>query len=311
MSIVSVERSRSIDEQGVKAATFQAIDSAGFRCNKEVDLAVIKPNLCYYWDSTTGETTDPRVVSAIIDYIRERVNGNAKISIVESDASAMRADHAFLMLGYRKLAKQKGVKLENISEGETIDKELVVRNRRIAISLSRTLYEADLVINAPKLKVGPYASGQSPHITCALKNFFGLISTQRKVTYHSFLSETIVAVNKVIKPDVVVTDGIVAKGRYPVRLGAILCGTNNLSVDVIASRILGYDPRSVDHIKLASDEGIGLIEGITLKGEDLDSLQILLPKVNRTFLSLSWKFQLFGVGLYCKTTGDTMPPILG
>ena len=41
------------------------------------------------------------------------------IAIVESDASAMRCKYAFSMLGYEKLAKEKNVRLVNLSEDES------------------------------------------------------------------------------------------------------------------------------------------------------------------------------------------------
>ena len=56
----------------------------------DYDRILIKPNLCYYWDYSTGQTTDPRVVSAIIDVIRERVGNDVDICVAESDASAMK-----------------------------------------------------------------------------------------------------------------------------------------------------------------------------------------------------------------------------
>ena len=42
--------------------------------NHDIETVVIKPNLSYYWDYTTGETTDPRVVSSIIDHIRKKTD---------------------------------------------------------------------------------------------------------------------------------------------------------------------------------------------------------------------------------------------
>ncbi|GAH40980.1 unnamed protein product [marine sediment metagenome] len=62
----------------------------------------------YYWDASTGETTDPRIVSSIIDSLRNRFGDNVDICVVESDASAMRTKYAFKVLGYDKLCEEKG-----------------------------------------------------------------------------------------------------------------------------------------------------------------------------------------------------------
>lgn len=309
-SRVVIERVRSFDEHGIKDASFHAIDSTGFQCNQEINLVLIKPNLCYYWDYTTGETTDPRVVSAVIDYLRERINPQVDIKIIESDASAMRADNAFLILGYRRLAEQKKVELLNLSKEETIEKEAVINRRKIKLAFAKTLFEADLLVNVPKLKVGPFADGHGPHITCALKNFFGLISTPRKFVYHGNLSEVIVAVNKIVKPNLVVVDGVIAKGKRPKKLGIILGGTDNFSVDVLASKIMGYKPTSVKHVKLAGDEGLGQIPSLVLGSNDLSYLKSQFPRLNRRIFNLTWKTELFAVHAYAKLIGDVIPPVL-
>jgi uncharacterized protein (DUF362 family) len=82
-------RIQRFDEENIKHAVYQAVELIEFKPNP-VKSVLIKPNLCYYWDYSTGETTDPRVVSALIDYVREN-NANAEIKVVESDALAMRS----------------------------------------------------------------------------------------------------------------------------------------------------------------------------------------------------------------------------
>ena len=37
-----------------------------------VNNVVIKPNLCYYWNASTGETTDGRVVCSVIKYLAKK-----------------------------------------------------------------------------------------------------------------------------------------------------------------------------------------------------------------------------------------------
>ncbi|MCZ2809631.1 MAG: hypothetical protein O2V44_09780, partial [Candidatus Bathyarchaeota archaeon] len=51
-------------------AVTRALELIDFDVKKEVKKIAIKPNLCYYWKSTTGETTDPHLVEAIIDILR-------------------------------------------------------------------------------------------------------------------------------------------------------------------------------------------------------------------------------------------------
>jgi uncharacterized protein (DUF362 family) len=306
--IVSLTRTQHFDEKSIKRAVYQAIEMSGFEVNSP-KLVLIKPNLCYYWDYSTGETTDPKVVSSIIDYIRER-GGNAKIKIVESDASAMRTKHVFKMLGYEALAKEKSVELLNLSDDKIKKKEINVGKYKFILPLPQSIFDCDLFINVPKLKVGPYASGQALHLTCALKNMFGCIQDRKKVKFHPNINEVIVAVNKIIQPCLVVVDGIVALGKHPVKLGLIIAGTNNLAVDFIVAKVMGCNPWKVKHIRLAAEEGLGSLENLKIVGERIEIVRKFFPTRNRFKFKVTWTMQLWLLQLYAKLSGDVIPPIL-
>lgn len=309
-NVVSLVCVQGFDEESIKDAVYRAIDMAGFKPTEETRSVVIKPNLRWYWDYSTGETTDPRVVSAIIGYVRERWNEGAEIKIAESDASAMRTKHAFKILGYEKLAEQKSVELVNLSMGDVIKKKIVVKGHKYVLSLPRILFDSDIFINVPKLKVGPYASGQCLHMTCALKNLFGCISEPKKIKFHQHLEEVIVGVNKLIKPDLTVVDSVIALGKRPVRFGLIIAGRNNLAVESVAARVMGYNPSRIPIICLAYQEGIGDFKEARLVGESINEIEKRFPKRNRLFFKLSWKAQFLLLRLYTKVSGDVLPTVL-
>ena len=54
--------------QTLKDSVSHAIVGTGFRLVSSVKTAVIKPNLCYYWNSSTGNTTDPKLVAEVAEY---------------------------------------------------------------------------------------------------------------------------------------------------------------------------------------------------------------------------------------------------
>jgi len=309
-NIVSLACVRSFNEESIKDAVYRAIDMTGFKPTEENRSVMIKPNLRWYWDYSTGETTDPRVVSAIIDYARERWDENAEIKIVESDASAMRTKHAFKILGYEKLARQKSVKLVNLSAGDVTEREIVVKGHKYVLPLPRILFDSDVFINAPKLKVGPYAGGRCLHMTCALKNLFGCVSKPKKVRFHPYLEEVIVGVNKIIKPHLTVVDGVIALGKHPVRFGLIIAGRNNLAVESVAATVMGYNPSRIPIIPLAYQEGVGDFKHVKLVGENMDEIEKRFPKRSRLFFKLSWKAQFLLLHLYTKVSGDVVPTVL-
>ena len=60
VAITSV-KNQQFSSSDIDNAVERAIDDLNYDFTS-VDRVVIKPNLCYYWDSSTGETTDGRVV---------------------------------------------------------------------------------------------------------------------------------------------------------------------------------------------------------------------------------------------------------
>jgi uncharacterized protein (DUF362 family) len=271
----------------------------------DVQNVAIKPNLCYYWKASTGYTTDPRIVSGIIDEIRERFGNDLDIKIVESDATGMRVKHAFTMLDYAKLSAEKEVELFNLSKDESEKIEVKVGKTELSFNLSKTLLETDLLINVPKMKVM-----RETHITGALKNLFGCISNARKIKYHSILNETIVGVNKVLKPEINIMDGLCALSKYPVKIDALIGSDSPYSMDYVAATIMGYDPNTIKFMQLAKENGLGDPKNIEVKGESINSFKSVFPHVNNFLYKNSFKTLLKFLKLYTYLVGDVVPPIL-
>ena len=276
MSLVSIVK---FDKQNVslQEGIEKSLKLIDFRFNPKVQKIAIKPNLCYYWDYSTGETTDPIFVSALIDVLRKRISPSVEISVVESDASAMKCKYAFRMLGYEKMTKKKGCKLVNLTNDQAEKVKANVGNKTHLFSLPKTIANADLFINVPKIK---YMVGCK--LTCALKNIYGCNPYPQKYRYHKRLDETIVSLNKVIKIDLCIIDGIIVKGITTLKLGLIMTSTDPVAIDAAASEITGIDPHSVKYIKLASKEGIGNIN-FTPKGEPIGHFKKLYPRKNMRY----------------------------
>jgi uncharacterized protein (DUF362 family) len=262
--------------------------------------------LCYYWDAFTGYTTDPRLVAATIDVLREKYGlENADIKIVEADATAMRTSHAFRMLGYEKLAEEKEVELFNLSLDKIIEMKVTVNGREISFPIPESLLKADLFINMPKMKIMSATT-----ITCAFKNLFGCIASPRKIIYHPILSEAIVGVNKILHPHLTIVDGIVALGQHPVNLNLIVAGFNSFAVDWVVSEIMGYNPSRISYLKLAQAAGVGTPNDIKVVGEKIEQFRNQFPHVNAFLLKRQNNLQLKLLRLYSRTVGDVIPPIL-
>ena len=240
---MSVVDAKSTSEEDINSAVYEAIEKAQFRPRDSAKTVVLKVNLRYYWDFSTGETTDPRVGSAIIDYFREIYDQKAKIIIAEADASAMRTKYAFRMLGYEDLAREKSVELMNLCDCKKVDLEVTVNGKKFDLPVAEPMLDADVLLNVPKLR-----THRLTEISCSLKNLFGAIAVPRKIVYHPNLDEAIVAINKLLKPHLTVIDGIIALGKQPVKMNLVLASKDQLAIDYIAAKIMGYDPNRIRHL---------------------------------------------------------------
>jgi uncharacterized protein (DUF362 family) len=68
LSLVSLVKISKDAPFPMKQAISQALKCINYRFDKKIRKVVIKPNLCYYWDSSTGQTTEPQFVAELIDY---------------------------------------------------------------------------------------------------------------------------------------------------------------------------------------------------------------------------------------------------
>jgi len=272
LSFVSFVCSEESNLASFKKAIDKSLRLIQFNFKVDSKKVVIKPNLCYYYDYSTGETTDPKFVSALIDVLRDHLTSDPDIFVVESDASAMKCKHVFKMLGYEKMAEEKGITLVNLSEEKNKNAEVRISDKYFRFQIPQIIRTSDLLVNVPKIK---YQLGVK--ITCALKNIYGCNAYQKKYVYHKALSEAIVGINKLIRSNLVVVDGIIGMGTKTKKLGLVMASEDPVAIDAAASKILGFNPKSVKHITQAAKEGVGSMQFVQ-KGESLASVNNLFPR---------------------------------
>jgi uncharacterized protein (DUF362 family) len=295
VSLVRVQNSYDI-----KNAISKAIDLIEYKPKSPVNTVVIKPNLCYYWGPATGETTDPLVVAELIDFVRERYGNDLAIKIVEADATAMKTKHVFPMLGYTKLAQEKKVELQNLSQDILEEKRVKINGVSLTFKVPNILLDSDLFINVPKLKIM-----RATTITCAFKNIFGCNGYPKKIEYHGILDEAIVGINKILKPNLTIVDGLVALGKFPEKLDLIMASEDSFSIDWVAAKIMNYNPSKIRYLKIAMKEAVGS-PGVCTVGEKIESFRQKFPSVNNSVTTLLWNLQVNLLKLYCRLTQDNL-----
>jgi len=305
VTVTSVKNQPFSDAE-IESAVEKAIDNLNFNF-RNITNVVIKPNLCYYWAASTGETTDGRVVCAIINYIREKIGKDVYITVAEADASAMRTKYAFSVLEYDELCQKNDVFLKNLSEGNIIEKTVNVGKTFVTLPFNEILLNADLIINVPKLKTHNFIG-----VTCAMKNIFGSISKPRKYTYHDNIAKIIVGANKIVQSDIIVVDGLVVRGSMPRKLGVIMASDNALTNDFVAARLMSFNPKKVPYLNLGAKEKLGEAENISVIEDGIRMAEIAkrFPHYSHLIHSISWGLQLKILKTYTAMSGDVLPPFL-
>ena len=271
LSSVSYARVKGRSIDSFRRAILESLSLINYSFPKAENV-VIKPNMCYYWDCSTGQTTDPRFVAALIETVREQISSSVDISIVESDASAMKCKYSFKMLGYERLSRDYDVNLVNLSEDESSPVDVIVGGNSMRFMLPQTIRKADLKIDVPKMKYMELTK-----ISCALKNIYGCNPNPAKFKCHPRLGETIVALNKIMRFDVAILDGIIVAGRKPLRLDLVMASEDFVSLDAASAKLLGVNPKSIKHIMLAMEEGLGNVSFVS-KGEDPEFFERKFPR---------------------------------
>ncbi len=119
------------------------------------------------------------------------------------------------------------------------------------------------IVHLPTTKCHIYTT-----TTGAMKNAFGgLLNTNRHYT-HSHIHETLVdllAIQKEIHPGIfAMMDGSTAGNgpgpriMYPTTKNVILASGDQVAIDAVAAKMMGFDPMSIQYIRTANDEGLGV-----------------------------------------------------
>jgi uncharacterized protein (DUF362 family) len=222
------------------------------------------------WD--TGATTDPIVVEALIQRLKELP---VEIYVVESDATMTNADKAFEATGMAEMCKRYGIEYLNLRHVEDKVKIKIPNGECLKdITVPRIVTES-AIISAAKMK-----THMATKVTLGMKNMFGLLPDKLKFKYHAKgISKVIVDINTVLKPHLTVVDGFVAmEGRgptdgSPVKMDLIIAGKDAVATDATTARIMGLNPHEISHIRTASQKGLGNIDDIEIVGSKLEDVQ--------------------------------------
>jgi uncharacterized protein (DUF362 family) len=132
------------------------------------------------------------------------------------------------------------------------------------------------IVHLPTVKCHIYTT-----TTGAMKNAFGgLLNTHRHYT-HTWIHETLVdllAIQQEIHPGIfAVMDGTTAgdgqgpRTHTPVVKNVILASADQVAIDAVSAKMMGFDPLTIDYIRLAHERGLGVgdVREIEVVGDDV------------------------------------------
>ena len=132
------------------------------------------------------------------------------------------------------------------------------------------------IVHLPTVKCHIYTT-----TTGAMKNAFGgLLATKRHYT-HSWIHKTLVdllAIQKEIHSGLfAIMDGTTAgngpgpRTMIPVIKDYMLASSDQVAIDAVAAKMMGFDPMSLEYIKVAHDDGLGVGDprDIEIVGDDI------------------------------------------
>jgi uncharacterized protein (DUF362 family)/Pyruvate/2-oxoacid:ferredoxin oxidoreductase delta subunit len=278
VSDVSVIRCSEYDRITTFTAVQQAVDLlGGMRLFvKPGETVLIKPNLLRARPPEYAVTTHPEIVRAVIRLVHS-AGGEALVG----DSPGMG--------DLRKVCEKSGI-LDVVNEEGALlaefDEVVQVKNhgRFQRFEISRRAYEADAIINLPKLKTHGMTT-----ITGAVKNLFGCVPGKRKVQWHfntgvnhELFMTMLVELCALLKPRLTIMDAVVGMegngpgSGDPREIGVVIAGRDPVSVDAVSGALVGVAPARLPIMRAAAAAHIGetQLERIRVLGEALQDVAI-------------------------------------
>ncbi len=267
VEIVAVEK-----DKNVKNAVYKVLKQLSLP-NLDNKTILLKPNVGRDVESPLSVNTNPEVVQAIYQYLKERYS--AKFLLGDSPIISTDSYQAFIHSGYKSLMEEEGITWIDLDSKPS--KTLEIPNGKIITKIKVTGYwdEIDYIISIPVIKMHMHTGA-----TLSFKNCKGLIYKTNKIRLHHIANEkirnqyssfipsvkeldiAIADLANVIQPNLSIIDGtyvmegIGPSGGNPVELNTIIASTDYLAADIIALKIVQPDwtLEKVPHLKIIAHD---------------------------------------------------------
>ena len=163
------------------------------------------------------------------------------------------------------------------------------------------MFQGTNIVHLPTMKTHVFTT-----MTGAMKNAFGGLLHRKRHWTHSVIHETLVdllAIQQEIHPGIfAVMDGTFAGDgpgpramRWHVK-DRILASADQVAIDAVAAKMMGFNPLDLKFIRLAHERGLGCgdVSKIDVVGEDISGVDWQFSGVENTFASRGQKLIYWG-----------------
>jgi uncharacterized protein (DUF362 family) len=261
--------SRAVEKIIEPLGGMQAFVKAGQR-------VLLKPNMGFPVPAAQRATTSAELIAAVAGLVLAQGAGQ----VIIADYPVSDSEKTVELMGLRQACKGLKVKIVPVTaDKDFVEVKIPGGNSLKSAEILKEALQADVHIALPMVK-----SHSSTLYTGTLKGMMGLIATRKTFHWWHNLHMAIVDLNMVIKPDLVILDGLeVMTNEGPrgpgdlEKTNSLIAGTDPVAVDaagVRLTRLFGrrIKPEKVTHLALAASLGLG-----RLKLDDKYKIKIDIP----------------------------------
>ena len=262
-----IEGRGQTDGFSVKELTKNVFEAAGGiqRFVSRGDVVAIKPNISWARHPRFAATTNPDVLSAVIELCQEA--GASRVRI--ADNTIHDARRCFALTGAGKVAKETGADL--VYPRSSLMKKMKLRGNRLDVwPVFIPLVEADKVINLPVAKHHSLCT-----LTLGMKNWIGAVDGSRW-SLHQDIHQSIVDLAQFFRPAVTLIDAIRIMTQNGPSGGStddvtfkntLILSNDPVAADARASMLFGLKPEKIGFIHMGQKSGLGTYDFLKLENK--------------------------------------------
>ena len=264
---VIVSRCPDYDVDRIAKVVHDGLESLDLR---PYGRTLVKPNCVASGPRFPHAFTRPEFMEGVLKALKDRADEKTKeIAVGERSGITIPTRFAFNEAKYPAMFRRVGgVNCYLFDEVPQVEIPLYHEDRlRGSLFTPKPIADTDFFVNCPKFKAHPWTT-----VTFSMKNYIGIQDDRHRLIDHDVsLDEKVADLQYIIQPQFIAVDAITAgEGRMltpvPYDMGLVLMGNNQVAFDAVCCRMIGIDPLSVDHIRMAHERGFGPV--------DLDDIQI-------------------------------------